>query len=220
MGNNENKQKSKENSNTKTLFLIVGLIVIIAGAYFLYNNLADNYKNNSLVEYDSHHETAENPDTDKNHSSNTDTATTSNEKGKYEPAPDFTVYDADGNTVKLSDFKGTPVVVNFWASWCGPCKSEMPDFESAYQKYGNEICFLIVNMTDGSRETVENASAYINEKGYTFPVFFDSDMSAAYAYTVSSIPASYFIDKDGNLVAGARGAVNFETIENGIEMIR
>ena len=87
------------------------------------------------------------------------------EEEKY-LAPDFIVYDSEGNEVALSDFLGQPVVLNFWASWCGPCKSEMPDFQEVYEEYGEEVQFLMVNLTDGSQETVESASDYIANNGY------------------------------------------------------
>ena len=127
--------------------------------------------------------------------------------------------DENGEEYQLSDFKGKPVVLNFWASWCGPCKSEMPDFEKAYQKYKDEISFLMVNLTDGSRETVEKASAHVKEQGYSFPVYYDTMSEAAMTYGVYSIPTSYFIDKEGNIIAHAQGAIDKENLEKGISMI-
>ena len=128
-------------------------------------------------------------------------------------APDFTVYDKEGNAIRLSDCLGQPVILNFWASWCGPCKGEMPDFQAQYEAIGQNVRFLMVNLTDGAQETVESASGFIAQEGYTFPVYYDTDMSAAMAYSVYSIPATYFIDAEGHIVAQANGALDAETLQ-------
>ena len=148
-------------------------------------------------------------------SENTDSGETT-----VETAPDFTMTNASGEEVKLSDFFGKPVVLNFWASWCGPCKSEMPHFEDAYQKYGEDINFVIVNLTDGARETVETASDFIEEQGYTFPLYFDTNTEGAVTYGTYSIPVTYFIGADGVPVAQANGALDAETLQKGLDMIQ
>lgn len=148
-------------------------------------------------------------------SENTDSGETT-----VETAPDFTMTNASGEEVKLSDFFGKPVVLNFWASWCGPCKSEMPHFEDAYQKYGEDINFVIVNLTDGVRETVENASDFIEEQGYTFPLYFDTNTEGAVTYGTYSIPVTYFIGADGVPVAQANGALDAATLQKGLDMIQ
>ena len=134
-------------------------------------------------------------------------------------APDFTVYDLEGKAHKLSDFRGKPVVLNFWASWCGPCKSEMPDFDEAYRQHGGEIHFLMVNLTDGYQETVESASSFVAGSGYSFPVYYDTDMDGAATYGVSSVPVTYFIDDEGYLIAYGRGALTASALNEGIGMI-
>lgn len=134
-------------------------------------------------------------------------------------APDFTVYDGDGNPVRLSDFRGTPVVLNFWASWCGPCQSEMPAFDEAAAGYEGQVQFLMVNLTDGSQETQASAEAFLEENGYTFPVYFDLDMDAASAYGVYGIPVTYFIDAEGHAIAQARSAISAEILQKGLAMI-
>ena len=148
-----------------------------------------------------------------------ETETTEEETVEPVAAPDFTVLDSKGNTVHLSNFIGTPVILNFWASWCSPCKGEMPDFEAAYQTYGQEIQFMMINLTDGNRETVASAKDFIAEAGYTFPVFFDTELSAAMAYGTNSIPATYFVNGEGNLVAYGIGPLNLEALETGIGML-
>ena len=136
------------------------------------------------------------------------------------PAPDVTVFDRTGRAVRLSSLRGKPVVLNFWASWCPPCKGEMPDFEDAYRESGEDYHFVMVNLTDGTRETRESAYGFVDSMGYTFPVYCDESGEAAYAYGISSIPTTFFIDKDGNLVTYAGGAISAELLARGMEMIR
>lgn len=134
-------------------------------------------------------------------------------------APDFSVVDADGNTVKLTDFEGKPLVVNFWASWCPPCREEMPHFDKAYEDYGEQVNFMMVDLTDGQRETVKDGQDYIEKKGFKFPVHFDTQQEAAYTYRIRSIPTTLFIDSDGYLVDMAQGSMDEKTLRGYIESI-
>lgn len=135
-------------------------------------------------------------------------------------APDFLVYDKDGVARRLSDYFGRPIVLNFWASWCNPCRREMPHFEDAYKQYGNDVEFVMVNLTSGSRESFESASEFIEDSGYTFPVLYDNVGYAAYAYQVSSIPTTYFINENGSIKAKVNGAISAQTLNAGIELIK
>ncbi len=139
--------------------------------------------------------------------------------GGLSPAPDFLIYDSEGNEVTLADFEGRPVVMNFWASWCGPCRSEMEGFENQYRELGNEVEFVMVNLTDGGRETKASAMDFINEEGYSFPVYFDKDMKASDSYQAYSIPVTYFINADGNIVYNSVGAMSEYALSEGIKMI-
>lgn len=134
-------------------------------------------------------------------------------------AYDFTVYDKDGKPVKLSDMKGIPVVLNFWASWCPPCKAEMPDFDEIAKQYEGKVAFMMVNLTDGQSETLDSAKFFISSMGYTFPVYFDTTSEAAYVYGIQSIPTTFFIDSDGYLVAYYEGSMDGDTLLRGISMI-
>ena len=128
-------------------------------------------------------------------------------------APDFTVLDMAGSEVNLSDYFGTPIILNFWATWCGPCKSELPAFNSMYEKYKDDIHFLFINLTDGSRETIEGVTRFMEEEGYTFPVYFDTTMEAATKYGAYSIPTTFLIDDEGVPVHSQMGAMPEESIE-------
>lgn len=133
-------------------------------------------------------------------------------------APDFIVYDAQGQAVTLSQFVGKPIILNFWASWCGPCKMEMPDFQAQYEALDGQVQFLMVNMTNG-RETMDTATEFLQESGYTFPVFFDTQADAAQTYGAYSLPTTFFIDAQGYVIAQATGALDAATLQKGIDMI-
>ncbi len=134
-------------------------------------------------------------------------------------APDFRVYDQQGREVKLSDFEGKPVVLNFWASWCGPCKMEMPDFQKKYEALQGQVHFVMVNLTDGVGETVDSAHSFLLSQGYTFPVYYDTTSQAANTYYIQSIPTTFFINAEGKLIAQATGAIDEATLDKGIAMI-
>ena len=205
----------------KMIISIFALIIIIGGSAIVYNKLSAEYRPNSLSqvgENDSGDQMGESKNTSEASDEN-QSQEPSGEDPEQVPAPDFTVENALGEEVMLSDFVGKPIVLNFWASWCGPCKNEMPDFQTVYETYGEDVVFLMVNLTDNSRETKETAMAYIEEEQYTFPVYFDVEQEAAYAYYVTSVPATYFIDTEGYVAAYGKGSLDQDTILEGLEMM-
>ena len=198
----------------KLLALAAGFVLLIAAAFVLYTALGNYAQAGQLVTV----ATTEAPTTE----SPTETPAEVPEEtttAQVVLAPDFTVYDLEGNPVHLLSYLGKPIVLNFWASWCGPCKMEMPDFQKAYEELDGSVQFLMVNMTDGSRETVETAISFIESQGYTFPVLFDSDMDAAITYNAYSLPTTYFISAEGQVIARASGAISAELLQQGIDMI-
>lgn len=148
-----------------------------------------------------------------------ETAPPETEDPNKNTVPDFPVLDADGNTVRLSDMFGKPVVINFWATWCPPWKRELPDFDRLCREYGDRVVFMMVNLTDGRRDTVDGTKKFVSEKGYTFPVYFDTGLSGAKAYSVSSIPQTTFIDANGNVFATRIGAMSEAALRSYINAI-
>ena len=188
--------------------LLIVLLVVLAGAMFAYRYLSDKVTpdtGGSLLD-----RVTETADTVKTGIETSDVGDTA--QSDVFPAMDFTVYDIDRNPVKLSDFFGKPILINFWATWCPPCKSELPDFDRVYADYGEDVVFMMVNMTDGSRDTVESASAFTADNGYSFPVYYDCDLDAAYTYGASSIPMTVLIGADGNIVGGQVGVLTEEQL--------
>lgn len=111
-------------------------------------------------------------------------------------APDFELKTIDGGTIKLSNLRGQAVLVNLWATWCPPCRAEMPAIEKVYNEYKDEgFIVLAVNMTH--QDTFSNIAPFIDEYGLTFPILLDETNSAGSAYQLRSLPSSFFIDREG-----------------------
>lgn len=187
----------------KTILGIVILGLFLLGAYWAYGYFRDNYQQDDQANIPNT-ENAENIE---------------NDEPAETLAPNFAVYTHDGKEVQLEDFLGQPVVLNFWASWCPPCREEMPYFQSAYEEWGADIAFMMVNVTDGDQETQEKAEALIEEAGYTFPVYFDTTLAATMAYEAYSIPRTFFIDAQGNLFGYKLGYLDQPTLETNLSAL-
>ncbi len=131
------------------------------------------------------------------------------------PAPDFVLAYADGNQVKLSDLRGRPVILNFWATWCGPCRVEMPDLVRTYQEHAEEGLVVIgVNFQEGAEEI----KTFAEEFDITFPLAADAG-DVARAYQVRVMPSSYFIDKEGKVSTRWLGVLTPPVIEKNLAAI-
>lgn len=133
------------------------------------------------------------------------------------PFPDFTIESLSGEEVKLSELNDKVVLINFWATWCGFCVDEMPHFQKFYEQYGDKVQFMMINATDGSRETEEKARKFIEEKGYTFPVYLDRNIELVTSLGLSSYPTTVFIDKEGFISEAKLGMYTEEQLKDAIE---
>lgn len=122
-------------------------------------------------------------------------------------APDFELENLAGEQVKLSDFRGKTVFLNFWATWCPPCRAEMPSMQSLYETIGNESFEIIAVDLQESRSAV---ASYVEEGGYTFPVLLDSNGRVGATYGARSIPTTFLIDPDGNAIGYLVGSRSWE----------
>jgi len=126
------------------------------------------------------------------------------------PAPDFTLIDLDGNAVHLKDFRGKVVFLNFWATWCPPCRIEMPEMEELYQEYKDkDVAIIGVDL----RESESSVKSFVEENGYSWTFVIDSTGEVARDYMVTLIPSSFFIDGDGIIRALQVGAMSKALME-------
>lgn len=135
-------------------------------------------------------------------------------------APDFSLVDQYGNTHRLSDYRGKTVILNFWATWCGPCKSEMPDIQALHEEYsmGNEVVIIGIAAPNLGRETnAEGIAAFLEENGYTYPVLMDETGEQFSVYGISAFPTTYMIRPDGNIEGYVQGAISKDIMKNIIE---
>lgn len=139
-----------------------------------------------------------------------------------QPAPEIILPNLQGQTIKLSDYRGKVVILNFWASWCPPCKAEMPELERAYQEFSQstDAVLLTVNLTDGYRETTAKARQYMVDNHFTMPVLLDTKGKAADDYNITSIPTTVIIDKQGNIRVRFSGATTMLKLQGYVNQLK
>lgn len=132
------------------------------------------------------------------------------------PAPDFTLESLSGEQITLSERQGDPVLINLWASWCGPCRAEMPDIQEVYDEYKDQgFTVLAVNATNQDR--VKDVQAFVDEYHLTFPILLDQSGNVSDQYNLRSLPTSFFITPEGTIhkiVIG--GPMQQPTIKNNV----
>lgn len=185
------------------ILIVSGLIMTINGGLELYNysiNKSEISQDNSNIEN-------ENKDKDK-------------DDNKI-MSIDFNLYDQYGKEHKLSEYRGKTVFLNFWATWCPPCRGEMPHIEDLYKEYNknkDEVVILgVASPNLGNEGSEEDIKEFLNQNKYNFPVVMDKDGALAYQYGISAFPTTFIIDKDGYVTQYVPGAMDKETMKSLIE---
>lgn len=193
----------------KYYFYIVAILLFGFAMYIV--NTSDNAKTNNV---------SANTENAKKEQNNSETANTTENVQKnditYGKAQDFTITDLDGNEVSLSDFRGKKVFLNFWATWCPPCKAEMPEIEKVYQETkDSDLVILAVEIG----EPLDTVKTFIEDNKYNFKVLLDSDKDVATTYGISAIPTSFFIDEDGNIISKRVGGMTYDEMKEYIDAL-
>ncbi|MBB6624160.1 TlpA family protein disulfide reductase [Clostridium gasigenes] len=190
----------------KSLFILAITILFGVSLYTVIN-----YNKNKTINQENSNNISLPVETDGNKIDMENSQTTTKEK-----AIDFKLKDLNGKYVSLNDFKGKNVLLNFWATWCPPCKAEMPDIEKLYQENKNsDLVILAVNLGE-DKQTVKS---FIEKNKYNFDILLDSDQDVAVKYNIVSIPTSFFIDKEGNIVSKKIGAMTLEEMKSYINLL-
>ncbi|HGM3508709.1 redoxin family protein [Clostridioides sp. ZZV15-6383] len=228
------KTIDKIKSNMEIIKKIGGIILIVSGILMMVNGFGSiskhfNMSQNSKIESKQEENKRENSNDKEENSGGNDSQKDSNNENSNTGSNDedriksidFTLTDQYGKTHKLSDYEGKVVFLNFWATWCPPCKEEMPHIEQLYKDYNkNNEDVVILGVAspnlgrEGSREHVVN---FLKEQGYTFPVALDEDGALAYQYGINAFPTTFIIDKEGYVTQYIPGAMDKETMASFIE---
>lgn len=132
-------------------------------------------------------------------------------------APDFELETLTGETVRLADYSGKRVIVNFWATWCPPCRAEIPDFQKLYNKH--DVVILAVNLSQ-SEKSEKHVTEFVNDFEMTFPVLMDKQADVSTAYQVQAYPTSYMIDSNGHIQYFAMGPMNYDLMVQQLEKMK
>ncbi|MCY9667536.1 TlpA family protein disulfide reductase [Paenibacillus alginolyticus] len=139
---------------------------------------------------------------------------------KGQKAPDFELKDLQGQTVKLSDFQGKKVMINFWATWCPPCRVEMPHMQKFYADYNKQgVVILAVNLTP-TEENADSVPAFVKDYGLTFPVVLDEEGTTMQTYQVVAYPTTYLLDSNGVIREKFQGAINYDMMKQAVSKIK
>ncbi|MCC3374799.1 TlpA disulfide reductase family protein [Cohnella sp. REN36] len=132
-------------------------------------------------------------------------------------APGFKMTGMDGKIYTLGQFRGKPVILNFWASWCGPCQDEAPSLKQLHERHKGDLQILAVNLTAADNES--DARRFVKDHGFAFPVLLDEDGKISRRYRIRPIPTTFFIDGQGVIVDGVLGALPADALNRRAERL-
>lgn len=190
------------------LSIIVSVILIGVSIYTV-----KNYNKNKISVEETVKDKTTTPKIDANNSNDTNKINPTVIKTK---APNFKLSDLNNKELSLSDLKGKKVFLNFWATWCPPCKEEMPEIQKLYEETKNSD-LVIIAVEIG--EPLSTVKPFIASNKYSFKVLLDSDQSVSTKYNIASIPTSYFIDVDGNIISKRIGAMDIGQMKSYIKTL-
>ncbi|MCZ8513698.1 TlpA disulfide reductase family protein [Paenibacillus filicis] len=135
-------------------------------------------------------------------------------------APDFELQSLEGKKVKLSDYRGKKILVNFWATWCPPCRVEMPEIEKFYEEFkSKDVVVLAINLTQ-TEKSADDVPKFVHDYGLTFPVALDEKGNVIENYKVVAYPTSYIIDSQGIIQDKYQGAINYDIMKKSFSKIK
>lgn len=204
----------------KKIIFSLTIALIIGGAIYTVNNYnkTNSNKTTSTSTYSSegNQNISDKSNTGSNNNKTTENSVGINQNSIKTKAKDFKLKDLNGKELSLSDLKGKKVFLNFWATWCPPCRAEMPEIEKLYQETKNSD-LVIVAVDIG--EPLSDVKTFIDNNKYNFKVLLDSDQSISEQYGISAIPTSFFIDKEGNIVSKTMGEMNIDQMKEHIKTL-
>ncbi|MDT8718649.1 TlpA family protein disulfide reductase [Clostridium sp. 19966] len=194
----------------KGIALAVIAIILVIGAFYTVREYNKDNANSSTSSLNGSSQAQGNANTDN------ETGLINVSKDALKKAQDFKLKDLYGKDISLSSLKGKNVLLNFWASWCPPCKAEMPDIEKLYQETkGTDVVILAVNLGE-DKDTVK---LFIDKNKYNFNILLDTSQEVGATYNIAAIPSWFFIDKDGNLVTSHTGAMNLAQMKSYVQLL-
>jgi len=207
------------NSKIKAVLAVVAFIVVLGGLKFFYDARVDEGNLNKLAVSTDAQGDSESTTGIATGDSDTNSKDPGNSNPDTVPLPDATLYTSSGDSVKLSSFKGKKTIINAWASWCGPCKAEMPDFEELDEAAGDEYQILMVNII-GGRETKELAEKFLKDYDLNFKnMLFDEDLEFSQALQIGSIPTTIFVDEEGEIHIYQPGMLKKDQVLEGLKYL-